>query len=198
MDGRKLFDMLNNDQYVERQDREVTETASTGRTAPKVSEVIGSEGRMSGFLPVPDALAYLVGGWRVLRSVRDLASGAEGEFSGTCVWLGVPRPAERTLRFLPGAAPGTADVRFADGRPFHDLDLTTGRWHPDHPGVADLYRGEFEVYDENRWRTTWRVGGPAKDLLLVTDYTRDRSAARPAPTARPPAAGSSGPRAPRP
>ncbi|MGW1720972.1 hypothetical protein ACWCRB_47905, partial [Streptomyces sp. NPDC002156] len=30
------------------------------------------------------------------------------------------RPAERTLRFLPGTAPGTADVRFADGRPFHD------------------------------------------------------------------------------
>ncbi|MDX3640861.1 DUF6314 family protein [Streptomyces sp. MB09-02B] len=171
---------------------------------------------MSGFLPVPDASAHLRGRWRVLRSVRDLASGAEGEFSGatvfsplddggllhretgTFVWQGVPRPAERTLRFLPGAAPGAADVRFADGRPFHDLDLTTGRWRTDHPCAADLYRGEFEVYDEDRWRTTWRVGGPAKDLLLVTDYTRDRSAGDPASTARRPTAGSSGPRGPRP
>ncbi|MFM9595514.1 DUF6314 family protein [Streptomyces scabiei] len=93
----------------------------------------------------------------------------------TFVWQGVPRPAERTLRFLPGTAPGTADVRFGDGRPFHDLDLTTGRWRTDHPCAADLYRGTFEVHDENRWRTLWRVGGPAKDLLLVTDLTRERA-----------------------
>ena len=146
--------------------------------------------------PVIDVLAYLKGSWRVRRSVRDLASGAEGEFtgetlfrplgegddgggpgllhqeSGTFVWQSVSRPAERTLRFLPGERPGTAAVRFADGRPFHDLDLTDGRYAADHPCSADLYRGEFTVYDEDRWRTVWRVGGPAKDLILTTDYTR--------------------------
>ncbi|MFF3206842.1 DUF6314 family protein [Streptomyces sp. NPDC002962] len=165
---------------------------------------------MDEFRPVPDALAYLRGSWRVTRSVRDRASGAEGRFdgvtvfsalgrrgggagyeegllheggllhedgllheeSGTFVWLGVPRPAERTLRFLPGPTPGTADVRFADGRPFHDLDLTTGRHIADHPCSADLYRGEFTVGDADHWRTVWRVAGPAKDLLLTTDYAR--------------------------
>ncbi|MGW2487280.1 DUF6314 family protein [Streptomyces sp. NPDC001606] len=142
--------------------------------------------------PVPDVLAYLAGCWRVERSVRDLASGDEGRFegrtefsaadeggllhteSGTFTWQGVTRPASRTLRFLPGSAPGTADVRFADGRPFHTLDLTTGRYVAEHPCAADLYRGEFTVTDAGRWRTVWRVGGPAKDLLLVTDYTRVR------------------------
>ncbi|MET7655982.1 MULTISPECIES: DUF6314 family protein [unclassified Streptomyces] len=94
------------------------------------------------------------------------------EESGTFVWLGVPRPAERTLRFLPGPTPGTADVRFADGRPFHHLDLSTGRHVADHPCSADLYRGEFTVRDANHWRTVWRVAGPAKDLLLTTDYAR--------------------------
>lgn len=94
------------------------------------------------------------------------------EESGMFVWLGVPRPAQRTLRFLPGRTPGTADVRFADGRPFHDLDLTTGRHVADHPCSADLYRGEFTVRDADRWRTVWRVAGPAKDLLLTTDYAR--------------------------
>ncbi|WP_307835215.1 DUF6314 family protein [Streptomyces adelaidensis] len=172
---------------------------------------------MGVFQSVPDALAYLSGSWRVLRSVRDLASGSEGEFSGTTVfspldgggllhreigsfvWQGVPRPAERTLRFLPGPAHGMVDVRFADGRPFHDLDLATGRWRTDHPCAADLYRGEFEVYDDDRWRTTWRVGGPAKDQLLVTDYTRERpEQAPPRSTARRPTAGSSVPDAPRP
>ncbi|WP_221351576.1 DUF6314 family protein [Streptomyces beigongshangae] len=93
--------------------------------------------------------------------------------SGTFEWQGVARPAERTLRFLPGDGPGRADVRFADGRPFHDLDLTSGRYTADHPCAADLYRGEFSVYGADRWRTVWRVGGPAKHLLLTTDYTRD-------------------------
>ncbi|MFD7938351.1 DUF6314 family protein [Streptomyces sp. NPDC059755] len=153
---------------------------------------------MDEFRPVPDCLTYLRGSWRVTRSVRDRASGAEGRFdgftvfsaldesggeagdvggllhreSGTFVWLGVPRPAERTLRFLPGPTPGTADVRFADGRPFHDLDLTTGRHIADHPCSADLYRGEFTVRDADHWRTVWRVAGPAKDLSLTTDYAR--------------------------
>ncbi|MEU0413090.1 DUF6314 family protein [Streptomyces griseorubiginosus] len=145
---------------------------------------------MSGFWPVPDVLAYLAGGWRTERTVRDLESGAEGEFSGTTafgqlegggllsresgtfVWQRVPRPAERTLRFLPGATPGTADVRFSDGRPFHGLDLSSGHHVADHPCAADLYRGEFTVLDPDRWRTVWRVGGPAKDLVLTTEYTR--------------------------
>lgn len=149
---------------------------------------------MGEFWPVPDVLAYLAGRWRVVRSVRDLASGEQGEFSGTTVfateehggedggllhhesgtfvWQGVARPAERTLRFLPGPG-GTADVRFADGRPFHDLDLTSGRHVADHPCAADLYRGEFTVRDADHWRTVWHVRGPAKDLLLRTDYARE-------------------------
>ncbi|MFG2647590.1 DUF6314 family protein [Streptomyces sp. NPDC048436] len=92
--------------------------------------------------------------------------------SGTFTWQGTPRPAERTLRYLPGDDPATARVRFADGRPFHDLDLRTGHHHADHPCALDLYRGEFEVFDADHWRTRWRVAGPAKDLILTTDYVR--------------------------
>ncbi|MFF3331989.1 DUF6314 family protein [Streptomyces sp. NPDC002888] len=146
---------------------------------------------MGEFWPVPDVLTYLAGRWRVARSVRDLAGGDGGRFDGTTgfgplaeggllhreagtfVWQGVARPAERTLRFLPGPTPGTADVRFADGRPFHDLDLTSGRHVADHPCAADLYRGEFIVLDADHWRSVWRVGGPAKDLVLTTDYARE-------------------------
>lgn len=172
------------------------------------------------YYPVPDTLAHLAGTWRVARSVRDLAGGDEGRFtgrtvfspleeggpagggglpdesgpaagggllheeSGTFTWRGTARPAERTLRFLPGRAPGTADVRFADGRPFHVLDLSTGHWIADHPCAADLYRGEFTVSGPDRWRSVWRVRGPAKDLVLTTDYTRDLVAPEPAPEHR--------------
>ncbi|WP_280891561.1 DUF6314 family protein [Streptomyces sp. LBL] len=147
---------------------------------------------MGEFWPVPDVLRYLAGSWRVERSARDLASGGAGEFtgttrfgpldggggllhreSGTFVWQGVPRPAERTLCFLSGSSPARADVRFADGRPFHDLDLTTGHHVADHPCSADLYRGEFTVLSADHWRTVWRVRGPAKDLALTTDYARE-------------------------
>ena len=146
---------------------------------------------MDDFWPVADVLAYLAGSWRVERSVRDHASGAEGTFSGTTefepleaggllhhesgtfVWQGVARPAERTLRLLPGSTPSRADVRFADGRPFHDLDLASGRHTAEHPCAADHYQGEFTVHDANHWRTVWQVGGPAKDLTLTTDYTRE-------------------------
>ncbi|MDX2540829.1 DUF6314 family protein [Streptomyces sp. WI04-05B] len=148
---------------------------------------------MGDFRPVADALRYLAGSWRLERTVRDLAGTDEGTFtgmttfspldegglrgllhheSGTFVWQGVARPAERTLHFLPGLAPGTVDVRFADGRPFHDLDLTSGRWTTDHPCAADLYRGEFTALGTDRWRAVWRVTGPAKDLVLTSDYTR--------------------------
>lgn len=138
-----------------------------------------------------DVLAHLAGRWRVERTVRDLASGDEGHFSGVTVftaltaggllheesgtftWQGVARPATRTLRFLPGPTPGTADVRFADGRPFHELDLSTGHHVAAHPCAADLYRGEFTVRDADHWRTVWRAGGPAKDLLMTTDYARE-------------------------
>ncbi|MGW5373684.1 DUF6314 family protein [Streptomyces sp. NPDC004009] len=146
---------------------------------------------MSDLVPVPDVLAHLAGRWRVERRVRDLAGGDEGRFTGVTVfspldgggllheesgeftWRGVARPATRTLRFLPGREPGTADVRFADGRPFHELDLTSGRYVAVHPCAADFYRGEFTVTGADRWRTVWRVGGPAKDLVLTTDYVRE-------------------------
>ncbi|MEB8336696.1 DUF6314 family protein [Streptomyces endophyticus] len=145
---------------------------------------------MSGELwPVSDVLAFLAGRWRVERTVRDLAADVTGTFTGTTAftaegdgllhfesgtfeWHGVARPAERTLRYLPGEDPGTAVVRFSDGRFFHDLDLRTGHHVADHPCSADLYRGEFTVSGADRWRTVWRVKGPAKDLLLTTEYRR--------------------------
>ncbi|MFL9655730.1 DUF6314 family protein [Streptomyces sp. PB17] len=101
------------------------------------------------------------------------AGGLISREQGHFTWQGVTRPAERTLRYEPGSGPGRADVRFADGRPFHGLDLTTGHHVADHPCAADLYRGEFTVRGPDRWRTVWRVGGPAKDLLLTTDYLRE-------------------------
>lgn len=91
--------------------------------------------------------------------------------SGTFTRQGVSHPGERTLRYLPGNSAVSAKVRFADGRPFHDLDLTAGRRVAHLPCAAVLYRGEFTVHDGDLCRTGWRAVG-AKDLVLTTDYVR--------------------------
>ncbi|MFF4688821.1 DUF6314 family protein [Streptomyces sp. NPDC001307] len=43
--------------------------------------------------------------------------------------------------------------------------MTSGRHVAEHPCAADLHRGQFTVQ--------WRARGPAKDLVLSTDYVRD-------------------------
>ncbi|MEU8995996.1 DUF6314 family protein [Streptomyces caniferus] len=140
--------------------------------------------------PVADAAAYLTGRWSIERTVYDLRAGTEGGFRGTAEfrtdpagdgllhfeegrlnWGGTEYPASRTLRLRP-RPDGTAEVDFADGRSFHDLDLRTGRWSAVHPCAADRYAGCFTVTGPDTWRLEWRVGGPAKEQLLCSEYRR--------------------------
>ncbi|MFG2091973.1 DUF6314 family protein [Streptomyces sp. NPDC048612] len=144
----------------------------------------------AGPYPVPDVAAYLTGRWRIERTVSDLRTGAEGSFRGTAEfrpgpagegllhheegqlsWGGTVHPACRTLRWRP-RPDGTAAIDFADGRPFHDLDLRTGRWTAVHPCAADRYEGTFTAVGPDTWRLEWRVGGPAKEQLLRSVYRR--------------------------
>ncbi|MFD5394909.1 DUF6314 family protein [Streptomyces sp. NPDC127097] len=148
------------------------------------------EGTAPGPHPVPDVAAYLSGRWSIERTVADLRNGPEGRYRGTAefrpdatggtllhheegrlAWGGTVQPASRTLRLRP-RPDGTAGVEFADGRPFHDLDLRTGRWTAVHPCAADRYEGTFTVVGPDEWHLEWRVGGPAKDQLLRSVYRR--------------------------
>ncbi|MEU4211550.1 DUF6314 family protein [Streptomyces sp. NPDC026206] len=140
--------------------------------------------------PVPDAVAYLSGRWTVDRTLLDLASGAQGTFRGTAefraaggaayvlhiedgelTWNGTVNRAGRTLRLYPGPD-GTAEVTFADGRPFHALDLRTGRCSVRHPCARDVYDGTFTVVSRDEWHLRWRTTGPAKDQLHRSVYRR--------------------------
>ncbi|MFB6438767.1 DUF6314 family protein [Streptomyces sp. NPDC056411] len=154
-----------------------------------------SPGAAAGPHPVADPAAYLTGRWSIDRTVHDLRTGTEGSFRGSALfrpgtaadgvpdgvllhreegqltWDGTASPATRTLRLRP-RPDGTAAVDFADGRPFHDLDLTTGRWTTVHPCAADRYEGTFTVVSADEWHLEWRVSGPAKDQLLRSVYRR--------------------------
>ncbi|WFB06068.1 DUF6314 family protein [Streptomyces sp. LX-29] len=140
--------------------------------------------------PVSDVAAYLSGWWTVERAVVDLASGASGRFHGTaefrpsddgsCVlhieegeltWAGTTRRASRTLRLLP-RPDGTAEVAFADGRPFHVLDLRGGHWAARHLCSADRYDGDFTAVSPDEWRLRWHAVGPSKNQRMESTYRR--------------------------
>ncbi|MEU5418643.1 DUF6314 family protein, partial [Streptomyces sp. NPDC020667] len=134
-------------------------------------------------LPVQDAAAYLAGWWTVDRTLVDLRTGSCGVFRGTAEfrrlddasllhvedgelsWNGAVNRAGRTLKLFP-QADGTAEVTFADGRFFHDLDLRGGSWTTRHPCGQDLYDGTFTVASPAEWHVRWHTAGPAKDQLL--------------------------------
>jgi hypothetical protein len=131
--------------------------------------------------------AWLPGEWTVTRVINHGA----GHFNGrarftpdlacpaTLIWhehgrlrLGAHEgPAERTLR-IESAAAGAWEVRFADGRPFHPLDLATGSDDVTHLCGEDTYHGRYAVEGPDRFTVTWRASGPRKDDLIETRYDR--------------------------
>jgi hypothetical protein len=162
---------------------------------------------------IPDLFRYLHGSWDCRRDIDDRLGGVRGSYSGTAdfsyadrptdpadagpedvlvhaeqgemKWSGAVYPTSRTLLLHPGASPGTAEVTFDDGRPFHTLDLRSGEWTAQHPCAADHYTGHFRILDQDHWLLRWTVTGPAKDTVLTSRYTRR---VRPASDRRPGAA----------
>ena len=140
-------------------------------------------------LRIADLRGFLAGPWRIARIVRDRRLGLTGSFRGACVFTPdgtALRYSEKgELRFGDHRGPaaqsydlifrddGHAEMRFRDGRFFHDLDLSAGRTDVVHLCGADTYRGRFEVVDERAWRSTWCVSGPRKDQLIASQYRRD-------------------------
>ena len=130
----------------------------------------------------------LLGVWQLQRRLVDRRSGQFGHVNGwlelTLVgsvvhwlelgeleWAGQTFEVTRELHIVRS---GDAwEVRFTDGRRFHD-------WRPgavvEHPCAADLYRGLVWVDPEHqRLRVLWDVTGPSKDQRILTRCVRSRS-----------------------
>lgn len=156
------------------------------------------------FMLVADTLAFVRGYWRIERSLTDHRSGADASFAGMASFLprtggqaglryqetgdlrlsGCCWSASRSLLWLP-APGGGADVRFADGRPFHAADLRSGRWQAEHHCGDDLYHVSYHVRGPGVLAECWRVRGPRKDYLSITSLTRLPSHAAGAGPTRP-------------
>lgn len=150
---------------------------------------VPSEDTRAALYRVADLRAYLTGAWRVDRALEDRRRGAHGRFEGEARFTPEGAGAlayreegrlalggfetlahQRYLYAFP--APTLAEVRFADGRPFHELHLGSGRWTAEHRCGADLYRGTFRALGPDRWTADWEITGPRKDQVLRGRFTR--------------------------
>ncbi len=138
---------------------------------------------------VADLRAYLAGAWRIGRTLEDRRRGARGRFEGEAVFTpsaagalayreegrlalgGFESLAHRSYLYA-FPAPTLAEVRFTDGRPFHELDLGDGRWTAEHLCGADRYRGTFRALGSDRWAADWEITGPRKDQVLRGLFSR--------------------------
>lgn len=145
-------------------------------------------------MDVADTLAFLVGTWEVRRAIEDQRLGSSATFAGTAtversiedtcgsatylevgeVRFGTHRgPARRRLE-LRARGDGGVTLHFADGRPFVDLDLSTGTWRATHDCGADRYELTTWARSPTTVEERWCVRGPAKRYDAVTTLVRLR------------------------
>ena len=132
-----------------------------------------------------DLPSWLSGTWEVQRTIND----GQGRFTGTATFTsdgdGGARWRETGRLALDGyagavyrnldlvaAERGAWEVRFDDGRPFHRLDLRSGRHEAEHRCGPDLYRGDYAVLDDGRMTVCWRVTGPGRADVIASEYRR--------------------------
>ena len=151
---------------------------------------------------VPDLKGFLRGSWSLARIFVDRHRGCVGTLTGfagftehsqellydergALAFGGFHTAATRRYRYaFPQLHRGR--VMFADGRAFHDLDLSQGRWSACHACGDDRYHGHFAVLTQREWEVSWIVSGPRKNSEdrievhpLPLSSARGRAGARP-------------------
>lgn len=130
-------------------------------------------------------LKDFAGHWRLERRIRDGRSGRDGTFQGTASFA----PQGSTLLYreagelrLDGTAMAAEQshvwrqegtricVVFSDGRPFHCFDTGVSTPASRHDCAPDIYRVEYDFAAWPDWRSEWRVTGPRKDYVMVSEY----------------------------
>ena len=128
------------------------------------------------------ALTDLIGRWRLVRTITH-DDGLVGRAEGEAAWRETGEGAvqeESGLLHLPGVVPlkfersyhwRGLEVSFPDGRPFHAVPADGGV--AEHWCDPDRYAVRYDFSRFPDWRASWRVDGPRKGYLMVTDYTRE-------------------------
>ena len=151
---------------------------------------------VNGSMKITDTFEFLLGSWRIERTLKDHRSGTRGTFNGMASvadqrpcssfsllvrahyeeigelhWGTHQSSAHRSLRFI-RRDDGTLAVHFSDERPFIDLDLRAGAWRSNHVCGDDRYEFTTRVMSPNVVEERWRVRGPTKDYDATATLTR--------------------------
>ena len=125
----------------------------------------------------------------MMRIIENVSQGVIGEFWGECAFTdantgggdGLICREQGVLRFhgadyhsgrvslwrFPGQ--GRIEVRYEDGRPFHDF--LADKPEAVHQCGGDRYRVSYD-FGADTWLSHWDVKGPAKDYSMTTRYWR--------------------------
>jgi hypothetical protein len=95
---------------------------------------------------------------------------------GVMSWPTFSGPASRDYHLKPSGDPGTLDVCFPDGRPFHRMGFAPSQREASHWCDPDSYRVSYSFHGSDRFGYSWDVAGPRKDLLLTSLLTRRKPA----------------------
>lgn len=132
-------------------------------------------------------LSDFEGIWQVRRRIVH-ADGSTAEFAGIARWsprqgglqytesgelvIAGQRPVKAEQRYFWGAG---LDVYFDDGRYFHTVPSKGGEaahWCP-----PDQYNVDYDFLNWPEFTVTWRVAGPRKDYVIVSEYISDTTGA---------------------
>ena len=139
-------------------------------------------------MTAPKALADFEGTWRIVRRINDHRARSTITGEGSAVFspegAGLLYTEELQLQF-PGQpaiqgsrrycwaeADGHVQVVFADGRPFHRIDLDMDVPEDVHHCDPDTYAVTYDLKGWPDWSTVWRVAGPNKNYTMATSFTR--------------------------
>ena len=137
----------------------------------------------------PRVLQEFAGRWRIERRIADARAGVEGRLegvadfaagegglvcteSGLLRYAGAPPMRARRVYLWRADGPGRIAVAFEDGREFHGFALRGEAAEAEHDCAPDRYRVRYDFSGWPDWRAEWRVRGPRKDYVSVTDYRR--------------------------
>ena len=129
-----------------------------------------------------------LGEWLISRQIDSSSPGQSGEFVGRAVFdpspfgfhyretgqlttdSGHEMRAERRYHWHRRGQ--GAEVRFADDRTFHVVDLTAQQPTATHDCPPDWYEGAYDFRHWPRWTVRWQVRGPRKDYRMLSSYSR--------------------------
>jgi hypothetical protein len=126
------------------------------------------------------------GRWRIARRIEDAWMGTTGLFEGVARFepdgdgltytevgeLRLPQEVPMTARrtFLWREDNGAICVLYDDGRPFHKIAAGARVAQDWHDCAPDTYEVTYNFTQWPGWRMIWKVQGPRKDYVSISDF----------------------------